>query len=126
LSEAKPRTPWSIQKVFGLSRRAAEIALANYRAYDKSYHVQWHNDIVNLFGTQCKEVRVTTYQLDCWLITKEQTQTEAVPAQGQGNYISPYMMRKILLLVMRVRPPEPKVQITISPKLYERVVLDWI
>lgn len=64
LSKLNPQTPLSVQKLFGLSREAAEIALKNHAEYDKKHNTKWHNAVLKLFDFQIGLLILYAYKLD--------------------------------------------------------------
>jgi len=52
LNRVKPKSIWAVQKGFGLSREDAEMAFDNYVYYDKYHNIEWHNEMLRLFGLE--------------------------------------------------------------------------
>jgi Zn-dependent peptidase ImmA (M78 family) len=50
LSKINPSYPSEIASKFRLSYEAAKIAFGDYKRYDPSYNITWHNGMLELFG----------------------------------------------------------------------------
>jgi len=59
-----PKSTLPIRRIFGLSRQAAGIVFDDYKSYDRDYHIEWHDDIINLFDFQSGLLQIATYQID--------------------------------------------------------------
>jgi hypothetical protein len=114
LAQLRPNTIFPIQKVFGFSREAAEIAFKNYLKYDKYYHIAWHNDIIHMFDAQSDQLK---HYMNLLENVKEEKETKEKP--------SLFSFRS-LYDVLAMSPHTDEMEAKISRNLLEKSEDDWL
>lgn len=127
LYRIKPKSILSVEMIFGLSGKAAEVAFDNYTHYDRTYNIAWHNDILNLFDFEIDLLKDYTYQLD-YIYERRIVKPVKVITRGADDFSDDISIDKCRPRNSRINDygKREKAEVTISPNLYERIVLDWI